>query len=131
MKTLLAALALIFITVAASAQTTISSTNKYAYGANIGWTNWRDANSGTQGVRIGEYVCSGYIYGANVGWINVGSGTPANGIQYLNNTASDFGVNVNFTASGVATLRGLAYGANIGWINFEGQGNPQINLNTG
>lgn len=35
------------------------------------------------------------IYGANVGWINMGSGDPANHIQYQNNSATDFGVNFN------------------------------------
>src|SRR5437588_1415892 len=57
------------------AATTINPTNKYAYGANIGWIDWRgDTNNGAV---IGEYVCSGFIYSANVGWINLGSGSPA------------------------------------------------------
>ena len=73
------------------AATTIDSVNKYAYGANFGWMDWTGDNA--HGVVIGEYVCSGYIYSANVGWINLGSGSPANGIQYQNNSATDFGVN--------------------------------------
>ena len=57
------------------AATTINAVNKYAYGANIGWTDWRgDTN---HGAVLGEYVCSGYIYSANCGWINLGSGAPA------------------------------------------------------
>src|SRR5436190_12441654 len=71
------------------AVTTINPTNKFAYGANIGWMDWRgDTNSGA---AIGEYVCSGYLYAANVGWINLGNGTPTNGIQYRNVSANDFG----------------------------------------
>src|SRR5437899_599745 len=107
------------------AATTINATNKFAYGANIGWMDWRgDTNNGAV---IGEYVCSGYIYAANVGWINLGSGSPFNGIQYQNLSAVDFGVNQD----GLGNLRGYAYGANIGWINFENNGAPKVNLKTG
>jgi len=108
------------------AATTIDSVNCYAYGANLGWLNWvGDTN---HGAVIGEYVCSGYIYSANVGWINLGSGSPANGIQYQNNSAADFGVNQD----GLGNLSGYAWGANIGWINFTiTNGAPTINLITG
>ena len=107
------------------AATTINATNKFAYGANIGWMDWRgDTNAGAV---IGEYVCSGYIYAANVGWIHLGGGTPANLIQYQNNSASDYGVNHD----GLGNLRGYAYGANIGWINFENLGAPKVDLFTG
>ena len=109
---------------------TIDSSAPFSWAANFGWTNWRP--SSTDGAVIGEYVLSGYLYAANVGWISLGSGAPANGIQYANNSASDFGVNfLPSTTPGVALLRGYAYGANIGWINFEGTGNPQVNLQTG
>src|SRR6516165_8348208 len=109
----------------ARAATTIDPANKYAYGANIGWTDWRgDTNNGAV---IGEYVCSGYIYAANVGWINLGSGSPTNGIYYQNFSANDFGVNQD----GLGNLRGYAYGANIGWINFENTGAPLLDLKTG
>ena len=64
------------------AATTIDPVNRYAYGANLGWINWvGDTNNGAV---IGLQVCSGYIYSANIGWINLGSGTPANQIQYQN-----------------------------------------------
>ena len=116
----------------ARAQSTIdtATNNSSAWGANIGWTNWRP--SATDGVRIGEYVCSGYIYAANVGWINIGNGNAPYGLPYTNDSATNFGL--NFQASGtpgVALLRGLAYGANIGWINFENTGNAQLDLQTG
>jgi len=107
------------------AATTIDAGNRYAYGANIGWLDWRgDSNNGA---NIGDYVCSGYIYSANVGWINLGNGSPTNGIRYLNLSASDFGVNQD----GLGNLRGNAWGANIGWIAFENTGAPKVDLFTG
>lgn len=107
------------------AATTITGTNAMAYGANIGWIDWRgDTNNGAV---IGDYVCSGYIYSANVGWIHLGSGNPANRIRYQNNSASDYGVNQD----GLGNLQGLAYGANIGWVNFETNGQPRVDLVTG
>jgi hypothetical protein len=146
---------LLALTVAASiahAASTIDTTNEYAWGANIGWTNWRPDFDGanTEGVVVNEFVCSGYVYAANVGWINMGSGSPADHVQYQNNSATDFGVNglmydKEYTGSyetqhslpsdapqaGYALLRGYAYGANIGWINLEPTGNPRISLFTG
>jgi hypothetical protein len=112
----------------AQAATTIDSVNKYAYGANIGWMDWSGGTGQTAtGAVIGAYVCSGYIYSANVGWINLGSGAPANGIDYQNLSANDFGVNQD----GLGNLRGYAYGANVGWLNFESNGAPAINMETG
>jgi hypothetical protein len=107
------------------AATTIDLANHYAYGANLGWMDWRgDTNNGAV---IGEYVCSGYLYAANVGWINLGSGLPTNGIYYQNLSAGDFGVNQD----GLGNLRGFAYGANIGWVNFENTGAPRVDMGTG
>lgn len=114
----------------AGVPTTIDTTNKYAYGANIGWVNWYGRGPGgdiPSGAVIGEYVCSGYIYAANVGWISLGNGSPVNRIQYQNNAINDFGVNND----GLGNLRGYAYGQNIGWINFENIGAPAVNLRTG
>ena len=68
------------------AATTIDPANRYAYGANLGWMDWRGDT--TSGAVIGEYVCAGSIYAANVGWINLGTGVPANQIQYQNNSRS-------------------------------------------
>jgi hypothetical protein len=96
-----------------------------AWSANIGWIQWR--TDAANGVQISEYICSGFLYSANVGWISVGNGRPANGVQYQNKEASDFGVNVDPEGN----LHGLAYGANIGWINFEETGAPRIDLETG
>src|SRR5690349_12388726 len=127
MKSGLFLLSLISFGLAAESQaaSTINAANKYAYGANVGWMDFRgDTNNGAV---MGEYVCSGNIYAANVGWINLGSGTPVNHIQYQNNAANDYGVNHD----GLGNLRGYAYGANIGWINFENTGAPKVDLNSG
>ena len=107
------------------AATTVDAVNHYAYGANIGWLDWRGDTA--NGAVVGLQVCSGYIYSANVGWINLGNGTPVNGQTYLNNSATDFGVNRDAQGN----LRGYAYGANIGWINFEATGAPKMDLLTG
>lgn len=109
----------------ASAATTINVTNHLAYGANIGWIDWR--SHAATGATLTDFICSGYLYSANVGWLHLGNGTPANGIQYQNNSATDFGVNVDSSGN----LRGSAYGANIGWIQFEASGAPRVDLCTG
>jgi hypothetical protein len=135
MKKLSLLLALLGLPLLAHATSTIDLTNNSGWGANIGWTNWRPDfdSTNTEGVVVGEFVCSGNVYAANVGWINLGGGSPVNHIQYQNNSATDFGVNysVDPTQPGVGILRGFGYGANIGWINFEAQGNPRVSLFTG
>ena len=113
MKTFLfTSMTLVLASSAWAAATTINPVNKFSYGANIGWMDWRgDTNNGA---GIGEFVCAGFLYAANVGWIHLGSNAPANGIRYQNNSATDYGVNHD----GAGKLEGFAYGANIGWINF-------------
>jgi hypothetical protein len=129
MMRLLLALVLFATALPALAQSTIDPAKKFSYGANIGWINWKpDQPAPSGGAVTGEAVLAGKIYSANCGWIDLGDGTPANGVAYQNNSATDFGVNV--TAGGA--LVGFAYGANIGWINFEQTfGQPKINLLTG
>ncbi|HEY3243362.1 MAG TPA: hypothetical protein VGM03_08425 [Phycisphaerae bacterium] len=104
----------------AFAQSNIDPAHKFAWGENVGWTNWRDANGGAQGVAVDGSFMGGFIWGENVGWINVGDGTPGTlcgGLPcYANGTGVDFGVNVDFDGS----LHGFAWGENIGWINFDG-----------
>jgi hypothetical protein len=132
MKTFFTSLALLGLLDCGWCASTINTTNKFSYGANIGWMDWRgDTNNGAV---IGEYICTGFIYAANVGWISLGGGTPANGIRYQNNSAIDFGVNHD----GLGNLRGYAYGANIGWITFTNRDatgtfyeGPKIDLITG
>ncbi|MGD9781245.1 MAG: hypothetical protein AB7V14_03730 [Kiritimatiellia bacterium] len=110
---------------AAGAATTINTPNQYAYGANVGWLNAR--GDVTRGASIGQYFCTGYVWSANCGWIGLGNG-PTNGWRYVNESATDWGVNHD----GAGNLWGYAYGANVGWIVFEQtNGCPRIDLRTG
>jgi hypothetical protein len=97
----------------ATADSNIDSVNKWAWGENVGWLNWRDANGGTQGVEVLNDHLEGFIWAENVGWINVGNG----GGPYANTDNTNFGVNID-PATG--NLSGFAWGENIGWVNFEG-----------
>ena len=107
------------------AATTISDTNKFAYGANTGWINVQgDSNNGA---RVECDFAADFIYSANYGWISLGDGTPTSGFQYSNLSADDFGVNHD----GLGNLRGYAYGANIGWVQFEDVGDPSVDLVSG
>ncbi len=107
-------------------QSTISPSLAHAWGANIGWIHARP--SATDGAVIGLFTCTGYLWSANTGWISLGTGMPANGWAYANNTVKDWGVNHD----GSGNLSGYAYSANLGWINFEQtQGQPRVNLVTG
>lgn len=111
---------------AALAGSTIDPARPYAYGQNIGWVNARP--DGTNGAVIGQFYCAGRLWSANCGWITLGSGAPANGWSYANDSAADWGVNHD----GEGRLAGLAYGANIGWIAFEQvRGFPRVDLRTG
>jgi len=111
---------------AGKAQSTISSTDRYAYAANAGWIDFRPTVA--DGVKVTETYMAGYAYAANFGWISFGGGAPANGYSYGNTTATDYGVNV--AADG--KLTGYAYAANVGWIQFEQtQGKPVVNLLNG
>jgi hypothetical protein len=89
----------------AKATSTVDLTNNSGWGANIGWTNWRPDFDGTntEGVIVGEFICSGNVYASNIGWISLGGGSPVNHIQYQNNSTTDFGVNysVDSTQPGV------------------------------
>ncbi len=100
----------------ANAQTNIDPNNKYSWGENIGFMNWRNAGSpsGSQGAIIAGSFISGIIWCENVGYVNLGDGTPTNGSSYANATGTDFGVNI----LGDNRLSGLAWGENIGWLNF-------------
>lgn len=84
----------------------------YGWAENAGWINTTPTGSGMQITSNGANgYLSGYVWGENVGWIKLGDGTG----PYLNNSASDWGVNMN--ASG--DLSGYAWGENIGWIKFN------------
>ncbi len=130
------ALALVFLFSArAQAATNIDPTNKYSWGANVGWMNW--APDSVNGAVMAAF-CSGYVYSANVGWIFLGDGTPDNGLAYSNARPTDYGINIDTKSDpNNWLLSGLAYSANVGWINFSvltqtGAANrPRIDRTTG
>lgn len=134
MKTIL--LTLLAVTVAAHAQqSTLGEGDSYLWSANLGWIEGTHNRPNTgDGFRFGEFACSGYLWSANTGWIHCGDGTPADGIQYANNSNTDYGVN----HVGTGELSGLAWSANTGWINFgwwtldpENPNRPRVDLQTG
>ena len=53
----------------ASAQSNIDPDDKFAWGENIGWTNWRDANDTDDGVEV-EYTTT---RGTNTVFIKAGT----------------------------------------------------------
>lgn len=109
----------------ARAQSTIDLTNKWAWAAGAGWLDCRvDASNG---VVVGEHVCSGFIYNPATGWIHLGSGAPTNGYVYGNGATNDYGVNHD----GRGNLRGYGWSDSVEWIVFEDSGSPRINLRTG
>ncbi len=121
---------IVILTLAAAlplrADTTIDPAHPHAYGANIGWINARP--SVADGAVIGQAYCSGHLWSANCGWIGLGAGVPANGWEYANDSADDWGVNHD----GEGRLTGHAWGANIGWLTFEQtHGRPRVDLRTG
>lgn len=73
---------------------TIDSTNKYAWGENIGWINFGATNGN---VHITDSGLSGSALSETVGWIN------------LSNIMND----------GEGNLSGYGWGENIGWIKFN------------
>jgi hypothetical protein len=62
-KRLALLLSLLVLPLIAHATSTINSTNAYAWGANIGWTNWL-ADTPADGIVVGEFICSDWIYSA-------------------------------------------------------------------
>jgi hypothetical protein len=103
---------------ASAAPSNVSPTNKFAWGENVGYLNFRDPGdpSGSQGVVIGARFLSGYAWGENIGFVNFGDGTPSNGLSYANLDGTDFGVNID---PNTGDLFGLAWSENTGWINFD------------
>jgi hypothetical protein len=125
MKLLMTLVALGLVVAHAYSASNVESAESSSYAANLGWLNWR--GDGPNGAVVGPAVCSGYVYAANSGWIHLGNGSPANGSHYQNNSAADYGVNLDSAGN----LRGSAWGANLGWINFESVGAPRVDFTTG
>jgi len=116
--------ACLFASTAAFAQSNIDGTDKYAWGENVGWVNFRPSEA--DGVVVDGDVLSGYAWMENAGWLHFGDGTPEGGSQYSNTSATDYGVN----SDGAGNLSGYAWGENIGWVCFDtsGSGGSQVTI---
>jgi hypothetical protein len=90
----------------------IDPTNKWAWGTNIGWINFRPNHGG---ITVYSDHLEGYAWAENVGWIRLGTYTSGGTHTYLNDTATNYGVNKD----GAGKLTGYAWGTNVGWINFN------------
>lgn len=112
----------------AHADSTVHTSDRHAYGANVGWTNWKWDPATPEGASLEPYLLRGRIYAGNVGWIDLGDGAPADGIFYAQ-TGGEWGVNHD----GSGGLSGWAYGANIGWVLFDPsqKAPPRVDLASG
>lgn len=108
--TLVFALMIVYTVRAASGP--VEPVDKWAWGTNIGWVNFRPTHGG---VNVYEDHLEGYAWGENVGWIRLGTYTGGGAHTYANNAANTYGVNND----GAGHLSGYAWGTNIGWINFN------------
>jgi hypothetical protein len=90
----------------------IDPVNKWAWGTNVGWINFRPDHGG---VTVYPDHLEGYAWGENIGWIRLGSYTGGGAHTYGNTSNTDYGVNRD--ASG--HLSGYAWNTNVGWINFS------------
>jgi len=102
------------LAIPAVAGTNIDTGNRYAWGENVGWSDWHGDGT-SSGVVVGATYLSGSVWFENTGWLILGNGAPANGVHYGNATSSDFGANIDPQGN----LSGLAWGENIGWVNFD------------
>jgi len=85
---------------------TIDSTNKYAWGENIGWINFGTSEGA---VQITDDDLQGYAWGENIGWIS---------LNCLNDDSCST-VSYGISNDGNGNLTGYAWGENIGWIHFN------------
>jgi hypothetical protein len=115
-------------------QSSILDNAQYSWAANVGWLNWQ--GDLLNGARFdSQRVVSGYVWSANIGWIHLGTGVPADGVAYDNDSKTDYGVNLTPSPSpDFINLDGYAYSANTGWILFADFGSehrPRIEKSTG
>ncbi len=105
-------LSLLVFTVTYASVFNIDNTNKWAYGTNIGWLNFKDSNGGMQ---VFSDHLEGYVWAENVGWIRLGTYESGGTHTYANDAAGTYGINND----GCGNLSGYAWGTNIGWVNFN------------
>ncbi len=93
------------------------TTTGHAWGENVGWISFQEANSG---IYVGDYELMGYAWGENIGWIS---------LNCEQETANNCGtVDYSVKNDGAGNLSGYAWGENVGWINFAPQ-NGGVTIN--
>ena len=103
-------IALCLVGIVQAATGNIDPVDKWAWGTNVGWINFRPEHGG---VTVRADHLEGYAWGENIGWIRLG--TYAGGSHtYANTTKDDYGVNRDGD-----NLSGYAWGTHVGWINFD------------
>jgi hypothetical protein len=107
-KALILFLILFFVSAAPALALTggIDSTNKYAYGENVGWLNLGTPEGN---VQVGDASLTGYVWTENTGWVSLN----------CSNTSSCGSVNYGVTNDGSGNLSGYAWGENVGWISMS------------
>ncbi len=109
---LIAGIVLGLFGVAQAATGNIDATDKWAWGTNAGWINFRPEHGG---VAVYSDHLEGYAWGENIGWIRLGTHTGGGTHTYANATEDNYGVNRDANGN----LSGYAWGSNVGWINFN------------
>lgn len=95
--------------IASSTNGTIDTSDKYAWGENIGWLNFGT----TEGdITVTDSELSGYIWGENIGWISLN----------CSNDSTCSNVDYQILNDGEGTLSGHAWSENTGWIVFDPTG---------
>jgi len=87
----------------------IDTTDKWAWGEEIGWSNFRPPAAGATVTYDGVY---GYIWHENIGWIKLAYDTSP---PYVNTSSTNWGINNN----GEGELSGYGWSERAGWINFK------------
>jgi len=99
----------------------IDETDKWAWGTNIGWVNFRPSNGG---VTVYYDHLEGYAWAENIGWIRMGTHTGGSPHTYENDASDNYGVNLDESGN----FSGYAWSTNTGWINFN-TSNSQVTIN--
>jgi len=122
---LIAGIVLCLLAVAQAATGNIDVIDKWAWGANAGWINFRPEHGG---VTVYSDHLEGYAWGENIGWIRLGTYTSGGSHTYANTTQDNYGVN----RDAAGNLSGYAWGSHVGWINFNpSDGGVTIDPDTG
>ena len=119
---LIAGIVLCLVGIVQAATGNIDATDKWAWGTNAGWINFRPEHGGV--TVYGDHL-EGYAWGENIGWIRLGIHTGGGAHTYGNTTNTNYGVNND----GAGNLSGYAWGTNVGWINFN-PSDSQVTINT-